>query len=44
MQVLVSSAVQLYNHSMAAAGLTVEGGKVRGYEHDSVFYHRELPS
>ena len=31
-----SSAVQLYNYSMAAAGLTVEGGKVRGYEYDSV--------
>ncbi len=38
-----SSAVQLYNYSMAAAGLTVEGGKVRGYEIRFRFHHRELP-
>ena len=31
-----TNAVQLYKYSMSATGLTVESGKARGYEYDSV--------
>ena len=31
-----TNAVQLYEYSMSATGLTVESGKARGYEYDSV--------